>query len=544
MLVTSDPCCCVFVDAPHSEASSALAAMLTTLSSALTTMENADDALMDAFAQMQLRVRRGVASTRDASEAIVAAMTRSQAAVLSRARARYRMIVNKLLTEYSEEADANARLLDAVASMRDVRQLPSLFVRDMASLPLTFMLCGDDVSVLLTFSCDVGFHVAASWAVVFSDVVDASISEVSGPGTVGFYRSDSARNSIRLVPRLLSGPVAEYVSVDDVMVDVIGGSAVVSVGMSGSFECVYTVDESAREVDFRISVCGILMWADVICPCEITGRHLHSYAIADSNKHGMVVTPNGRYMALSVWIEHKLLVYRLVADGTATLLHTVGATAGAGPNQFHNPFKMCLTPAGNLLVCEWGNGRVQELTGLGEAESQHLRFIPTAFAMTVALHGDTLAVGTVTGTIQLLSYANGAHLRSIGSRGSGPGQIGYMCEGLRFTLDGQFIVAAENRNCRLSMFRASDGGFVKHIGAGVVADGNKDVQFALNGELLVGDSGNHRVCVFSPDGYTLLRAWGTHGRADGQFMRPTALALADSKLFVLEYHRARVQVFQ
>ncbi len=161
-----------------------------------------------------------------------------------------------------------------------------------------------------------------------------------------------------------------------------------------------------------------------------------------------------------------------------------------------------------------------------------------------SLCNDTLAVGTSSGTIELLSYACGALIRCIGSSGSGPGQIGGQCEGLRFTPDGQFIVAAELYNMRLSMFRVSDGGFVRHIGAGVVADGNKDVLFAPNGELLVADYGNHRVCVFSADGDTLLRTWGEFGSADGQFECPTALAPVDSKLFVLDRDDTRVQVFE
>ncbi len=94
------------------------------------------------------------------------------------------------------------------------------------------------------------------------------------------------------------------------------------------------------------------------------------------------------------------------------------------------------------------------------------------------------------------------------------------------------------------MFRVSDGGFVKYIGAGVVADGRKDVQFAPNGELLVADCDNHRVCVFNADDDTLLRTWGTHSFADGQFVFPTALALVDFKLFVLDYRSSRVQVFE
>jgi 6-phosphogluconolactonase (cycloisomerase 2 family) len=460
------------------------------------------------------------------------------------ARASFHLLDNKSLPELCEEADANARLLDAVASMRDVRQLSALLVRDMSSLPLAFMLRGDTISNSIVCNCAISLDIAGSWAVVYRDVVDASMSVVSGPGTVGFVRRDSARNTVSLVPRLPSGAVAEYVTVDAVAIHVVGGSAVVAVGVSGSFDCVYTVDDGVREVSIRISVCGVLAWAAAIRSSEITGRHLQSFYIASGEKYGMVVTPNGRYMAVSYYDEHKVRMYRLEADGTATLLHTVGRKSGAHPKQFRDPRKMCLTHDGHLLVCEYGNDRVQELTGLGEAEAQHLRFIPVAGANAIALHGDTLAVGTVRCTIELLSYASGALIRSIGSRGSGPGRIGGNCQGLRFTPDGQFIVAAECFNERLSMFRVSDGGFVKHIGVGVVDDGFKDVQFAPNGELLVADYGNHRVCVFDVDGDTLLRTWGTRGAADGQLEWPTALALVNSKLFLLVCNSGRVQVFE
>jgi hypothetical protein len=93
------------------------------------------------------------------------------------------------------------------------------------------------------------------------------------------------------------------------------------------------------------------------------------------------------------------------------------------------------------------------------------------------------------------------------------------------------------------MFRVSDGGFVKNIGAGVVADGNKDVQLAPNGELLVADLNSNRVFVFDADGDALLRTWGGFGSAEGQFEYPAALALDDSKLLVLD-NSARVQVFE
>ncbi len=80
----------------------------------------------------------------------------------------------------------------------------------MDPLPLAFMLRGDAVGTLLICSCDASLSISSSWAGVFCDVVDSSTSEVSGPGTVGFVRRDSARNTVRFVPRF--GAVAEYVT--------------------------------------------------------------------------------------------------------------------------------------------------------------------------------------------------------------------------------------------------------------------------------------------------------------------------------------------
>ncbi len=57
----------------------------------------------------------------------------------------------------------------------------------------------------------------------------------------------------------------------------------------------------------------------------------------------------------------------------------------------------CLTPAGNLLGC-WCVNTVAivgktELTGLGKADPQHVRFFPEAGANAIALHYDMLVVG-------------------------------------------------------------------------------------------------------------------------------------------------------
>ncbi len=237
-------------------------------------------------------------------------------------------------------------------------------------------------------------------------------------------------------------------------------------------------------------------------------------------------------MAVSHVIEHRLRVYRIEADGALTLLHAFGGY-GAKPKQFKEPFKMCLAPNGNLLVCDYCNNRVQELTGLGEAEPAHVRDIKVTKAQTIAVHGDMIAVGPSNATVVLLCYATGTIIRTLGSKGTDRGYIGGFTEGLRFTLDGIYILVAERTNKRLSKFRVSDGAFVDFYCEGQVSDGPKDVEIAPSGEVIVTEFNAHRVCVFSGDGRTLLRTWGAHGTADGQFKQPTALALVGNKLFVL-----------
>ena len=274
----------------------------------------------------------------------------------------------------------------------------------------------------------------------------------------------------------------------------------------------------------------------------ITGKHIRTLAIDAGDKYGMAVTPDGRYMAVSYLHEHKLRVYRIEADGALTLLHTFGGM-GAGPKQFYFPFKLCLAPNGNLLVCDFENNRVQELTGPGEAEPAHVRDIEVAKANAIAVHGDMVAVGTNVGTVVLLSYASGTIIRTFGSLGGDRGNIGTPA-GVRFTLDGVYILVAELANGRLSKFRVSDGAFVEFYCEGQVSNFNKDVEILPGGEVIVTDISAHRVCVFSADGRTLLRTWGTQGTADGQFECPTVPALVANNLYVLDCESARVQVFE
>ena len=62
------------------------------------------------------------------------------------------------------------------------------------------------------------------------------------------------------------------------------------------------------------------------------------------------------------------------------------------------------------------------------------------------------------------------------------------------------------------------------------------------GEVLVADSGNHRVAVFSQDG-KLIRTIGSQGTGPGQLKYPTGVAISpDGELYVSDSNNGRVQV--
>jgi len=63
------------------------------------------------------------------------------------------------------------------------------------------------------------------------------------------------------------------------------------------------------------------------------------------------------------------------------------------------------------------------------------------------------------------------------------------------------------------------------------------------GQLLVADTGNHRVLVFSPD-LTLVRTIGSEGDGPGQFRSPTDVAVdGEGRIVVVDSGNRRVQVF-
>lgn len=270
------------------------------------------------------------------------------------------------------------------------------------------------------------------------------------------------------------------------------------------------------------------------------GRHVRTYAIEGARAHvGLVISPDGALMAVSNYRSGLVHIY---ATGDGALVRVVGVAPGP---VFANPYQMCPTPGGTLLVTELAGRRVQEITWEGE----HVRFLGQGVLeehpYSCQTNGEVVVVGRtgdgMRNRVHMFDYASGSHLLSFCERGSVQGRMDLIA-GFRFTPDGTHLLYADYSNQRLSKWTVG-GDFVCVLCPGQF-DHPNDVDFTVTGEIVVADCYGNRVCVVSPDGSTLVRSWGRGGLGDGEFQRPAALAVHGRQLYVLDFESARVQVFE
>jgi tripartite motif-containing protein 71 len=89
----------------------------------------------------------------------------------------------------------------------------------------------------------------------------------------------------------------------------------------------------------------------------------------------------------------------------------------------------------------------------------------------------------------------------------------------------------------------SDGEFTFFNSNAAYARAYGDVAFDAQGNIYVTDTGNTRVQTFAPD-RTFLRAWGSKGTGDGQFLTPSGIVVGpDGTIYVSDEGRSDIQRF-
>jgi tripartite motif-containing protein 71 len=147
--------------------------------------------------------------------------------------------------------------------------------------------------------------------------------------------------------------------------------------------------------------------------------------------------------------------------------------------------------------------------------------------------------------------SDGAHIRTIGSKGSGNGQFAIGCCGVAFDSEGNLVVADCN-NHRVQVLRYSDGAHVRTIGSEGYGAGRFQlpvgVAFDAAGHIVVVENGNHRVQVlrYSDGAHVRTIGSGSKGSGNMEFDNPYGGIAIDSDglIVVADTLNHRVQVLE
>lgn len=270
-----------------------------------------------------------------------------------------------------------------------------------------------------------------------------------------------------------------------------------------------------------------------------------SLVMGDSAQNtGLAVSPDEK----TVVVAHSNGTLSVYALPSGLHVRTFGSE-GSGPGQFHAPGKICFSKDGNVLVAEFVNQRVQEVTLTGE----HVRFIGVGVIdggiIGLAAQHDLglIAVGKWDGRqdnrIMLFDAESGELVRAFGNYGSEVGQLRY-CNGLRFFGKRLVVVEGEFPRYRLSMFTHT-GAFVSCVKDAKYMRAH-DIDFSVvTGEGFVADTGRHAVDVLSPNGGKHVYTIGAeYSDEDGRFKSPCAVAVRGTHLYVLDNSSPRVQILE
>ncbi|MCB0005308.1 MAG: TIGR03663 family protein [Anaerolineales bacterium] len=198
------------------------------------------------------------------------------------------------------------------------------------------------------------------------------------------------------------------------------------------------------------------------------------------------------------------------AEGAVALqpVQILGGLAGAGVGQFNAPRNLAIAPNGDIYVADSGNHRIQV-------------FDP-----------------------------NGVYRFSFGEPGSAEGQLN---EPWSIAVDDAFVYVADTWNHRLQKFTL-EGDFVSVIGrSGSPSDGDpgdglffgpRQIILLEPDQLLVSDTGNHRIQRFTRDGQ-FLESYGSYGIGMGEFYEPVGMAVsASGTIYLADTWNQRVQAFR
>jgi len=357
--------------------------------------------------------------------------------------------------------------------------------------------------------------------------IDAVQASVSGGGLAFFAKAGTARNGILVTCRDTNGVLADWATLADADVGMTVNGVVWQVAGAvltepGVVQLSYAVEEEgADEVEVGVSLHGVAVpggpWR-AHAGFMAKGVHIATLPLLKTHvsTECLAISSDGRLMVVSNSSTSQLDVYR-TEDGSHARSFGDG---GTDPGKFDGIRGLCVTAHATVLVAEWYNKRIQEVT----LEGEHVNFIPVdGNPRDLAVLGDVVAAIISLTSIGLYSYTTGALIRRIE-----PVEEERWI-GICFAPDGKHL-AVGGLNTRITLVSVEDG-FVRHISPKGYWTG---VMFTCTGDVMGLDVGG--VSVFSATDGTRLWSWGGGDRVN----YVTALAVSGNRLYVLDGRRVHV----
>lgn len=243
-------------------------------------------------------------------------------------------------------------------------------------------------------------------------------------------------------------------------------------------------------------------------------------------------------------------------DSGLELVGVFGSKGDSGPGAFLSPCGIAVNEASRLWVGDRMRQDIQEFTGpppgrglTWETVQHSVRFMQSRAVRDDELRGERDAEGNLweldphQGKV-IRKDQDGNMLLAFGSSGKGEGQFKEPKDVLQHR-SGNILVADSGLH-RVSIF-GKQGMFMAQFGSEGENPGQLLGPVALaedtTGNILVLEVGNNRVSIFSPTG-KFLSTFGRRGSADGEFNRPSDIAITPEGLrIVVDSGNHRVQVF-
>lgn len=454
----------------------------------------------------------------------------------------------KTLDELIEEADTDAKLLAAVAAIA--------LADDGTAAADQVLLHVSPIEAIIPSQfefhrrwrfapmCIVASSLPSSYCVTWSDLPDAALSVVSGPGTRCISRGAAAlkRNQITVTPRTQSGMLPEYVKASDIqlaLMDSLGAAIDVNftvdvpVPVDGAFELRYCVNASAPSVfTLHVRVCGVLIDTQPAVHVSYdacTGDHLvatHELHLGRSylcSAECMAVNTSRTSLAITKPNMHSFEVYQL--QPSFKWVRTI-TRYGSANGEFVDLGGICFLDDDHLLMCDTGNNRVQLLTLAGS----YVRKFSVSKPVVVAVHGEHMAVCSLR-FVELYVLTTGAFVWRSGPGGDIVGNVNAFYTCATFSPDGNRIIIFDAYQKRMSMF-SIDGSFIKHSTAAISMSRRTCIQCTTSSMIVASDLENQCIYVFDADATVLVNTIkipsDNNRRVDA-----TAIAISGPRLYVL-----------